>query len=252
MPKKNQQYIVVFDMDETLGHFEQLSIFWDVLNDYFKKKYNKKIDKKELYNIIDNFDKILRPKILNILEYLKRKKESKLCDKVIIFTNNTSKEWSNLISNYFNYKLEYNLIDQVIAAYKSKGKLIEPNRTQYDKSFIDLINCTKLPEDTQVCFFDDVMHPDMEHKNVVYLKIKPYVYSYKNEDMINNYYKKYLYNLVDKKDFLNNMKDMMNLYEYKYFKKSDLEQKIDILLSKRLMEHLDIFFKGKKQKLFTL
>jgi hypothetical protein len=252
MPKKNQQYIVVFDMDETLGHFEQLSIFWDVLNDYFKKKYNKKIDKKELYNIIDNFDKILRPKILNILEYLKRKKESKLCDKVIIFTNNTSKEWSNLISNYFNYKLEYNLIDQVIAAYKSKGKLIEPNRTQYDKSFIDLINCTKLPEDTQVCFFDDVMHPDMEHKNVVYLKIKPYVYSYKNEDMIDNYYKKYLYNLVDKKDFLNNMKDMMNLYEYKYFKKSDLEQKIDILLSKRLMEHLDIFFKGKKQKLFTL
>lgn len=252
MPKKNQQYIVVFDMDETLGHFEQLSIFWEVLNNYLKKKYNKKIDKIELYNIIDNFDKILRPKILNILEYLKRKKESKLCDKVIIFTNNTSKEWSNLISNYFNYKLEYNLIDQVIAAYKSKGKLIESNRTQYDKSFIDLINCTKLPEDTQVCFFDDAMHPDMEHKNVVYLKIKPYLYSYKNEDMIDNYYKKYLYNLVDKKDFLNNMKDMMNLYDYKYFKKSDLEQKIDTLLSKRLMEHLDIFFKGKKQKLFTL
>lgn len=252
MPKKNQQYIVVFDMDETLGHFEQLSIFWDVLNNYLKKKYNKKIDKIELYNIIDNFDKILRPKILNILEYLKTKKESKLCDKVIIFTNNISKEWSNLISSYFNYKLQYNLIDQVIAAYKTKGKIVEPNRTQYNKSFIDLINCTKLPEDTQVCFFDDVMHPDMDHNNVVYLKIKPYVYSYKNEDMINNYYKKYLYNLVDKEDFLNNMKDMMNLYDYKYLKKSDLEQKIDTLLSKRLMEHLDIFFKGKKQKLFTL
>ena len=39
MEKDNiPKYIVVFDMDETLGHFEQLSIFWMTLVNYFNKK----------------------------------------------------------------------------------------------------------------------------------------------------------------------------------------------------------------------
>ena len=29
--------VVVFDLDETLGHFVELGMFWDALNDYYKK-----------------------------------------------------------------------------------------------------------------------------------------------------------------------------------------------------------------------
>ena len=96
------KYIVVFDMDETLGHFEQLSIFWMTLVNYLNKK-SIKIKKELLFEIIDNhFNKILRPKIIDILKYLQLQKKNNICDKIIIFTNNTSRKWSNLISDYFH------------------------------------------------------------------------------------------------------------------------------------------------------
>ena len=64
------KYIVVFDMDETLGHFEQLSIFWMVLTKYYRKYLKKKLSTEYLYNLIDiYFNKILRPKILHIIKY---------------------------------------------------------------------------------------------------------------------------------------------------------------------------------------
>ena len=251
MPDKYIPYVVVFDMDETLGHFEQINIFWQVLSEYYKKE-NIKLDKKHLFEVIDIFNKILRPKILNILEYLKNKKREKICDKIIIFTNNTSKKWSNLIADYFNYKLEEPIIDQVIGAYKVKGKIIESQRTQYDKSFKDFINCSKLFNNPQICFLDDVRHPDMEHENVVYLRIKPYVYSYLVETMVNDYYNKNKNIINNKNYFINYMIININLYEYALTTKSELEQRIDTLLSKRLLEHLDEFFAGKKQKRFTI
>ena len=72
------KYIVVFDMDETLGHFEQLSIFWMTLVNYLNKK-SIKIKKELLFQIIDNhFNKILRPKIIDILKYLQLQKKNNI------------------------------------------------------------------------------------------------------------------------------------------------------------------------------
>ena len=252
MVNKNIPYVVVFDMDETLGHFEQINIFWQVFCKYLQKENKHKPEKKILFDIIDIFNKILRPKILNILEYLKKKKLEKICDKIIIFTNNTSKKWSLLISEYFDYKLEDKLFDQVICAYKVKGKIIESNRTQYDKSFKDFINCSKLTKDSQICFLDDVRHPDMEHENVVYLKIKPYIYSYPTETLILDFYNNNK-NLIDNKiDYENFMINNIELYEYNIYNKSLLEQKVDTLLTKRLLQHIDEFFAGKLKKRFTI
>ena len=36
----NQFKFAVFDLDETLGHFTELGIFWDSLKQVFKKKIN--------------------------------------------------------------------------------------------------------------------------------------------------------------------------------------------------------------------
>ena len=93
-------YIVVFDMDETLGHFEQLSIFWGAL-----KHYCKELSQQDFYELLDIFPQFFRPKIFQILDYLKQLKESKICDKVMIYTNNNSKKWPHLIKDYFDYKL---------------------------------------------------------------------------------------------------------------------------------------------------
>ncbi len=233
---------MVLDMDETLGHFEQISIFWQVLIQYFKKEGKIIVNNTLFYQLIDIFNKILRPNILNILEYLKRVKYNNLCDKIIIYSNNTSKEWCNLISYYFNHKLQYKLFDKIIAAYKVNGKIIEQNRSDYNKNFSDLINCAKLSYNTQVCFLDDLFHPDMKNPNVFYLKIKPYIYTYSIKEMVIEYYNKNTDIIINKGQFINFMIKNINLYNYKLYKKSQTEEKLDVLLSKQLLEHINSFF----------
>ena len=116
---KKSKYIVVFDLDETLGHFTELGVFCDVIQNYNKNK----LTFNEFYKIMELFPEFLRPNILQILSYLKTKKQRKECYKVIIYTNNQGpKEWAQFIRKYFETKLNYKLFDQLIAAYKINGK----------------------------------------------------------------------------------------------------------------------------------
>jgi hypothetical protein len=71
--------IVVFDLDETLGYFTELGIFWDCLKNYLKQESNKTILTQSDFNdVLDLFPEFLRPNIINILTYLKKRKESKM------------------------------------------------------------------------------------------------------------------------------------------------------------------------------
>jgi len=104
--KKNK--IVVFDLDETLGQFEELGIFCDAIENYNKRKLN--FD--EFYTIMDTFPEFIRPNIIKILLYLKNKKQKGDCNKVMIYTNNQGpKEWAQNIKKYFEKKLRYNLFE---------------------------------------------------------------------------------------------------------------------------------------------
>ena len=190
MKKDDEKFIVVFDLDETLGHFSQLNIFWSILEQFYTS-YNIEISNHYFFDLLDIFDKFLRPNILKILEFLKHKKKEEKCEKVMIYTNNNGpKSWANSIKDYFHNKLDYHLFDQVIGAFKVQNRQIEMCRTSHYKSVSDLIKCTMLPENTKICFIDDVHHKEMEHENVVYLHIKPYVYNYKFKDMIETYFTK--------------------------------------------------------------
>ena len=118
--------IVVFDLDETLGYFVELSIFILALEEIL----NKKISSEEFFNLLDLFPEFLRPKILTILDYLKSKKSKSNKIKVMIYTNNQGpRSWVTSIKDYFEDKLNYKLFDQIIAAFKVKGKRIEMCRT---------------------------------------------------------------------------------------------------------------------------
>ena len=68
MPHK----IVVFDLDETLGYFTEFGIFCDCLNNYFK---NNNYSELNFNLLLDLYPEFTRPKIMNILEYLKNKKK---------------------------------------------------------------------------------------------------------------------------------------------------------------------------------
>lgn len=237
---KNTHNIVVFDMDETLGSFVELGMFWDCINDILGEKRDE-----HFFEIIDLFPQFLRPHIIDILKYLLQKKISMKCENIIIYTNNQGdKSWSLLISKYFDYRLKTKVFDKVIASYKVDGKIIEPCRTTYNKTVSDLFRCIELSyNNTRVCFLDDQYHPDMKDNNVDYINIKPYNYSINYNEMAEKYYDKFSINIqLDKSEFIKTIVSGMNKFNYVIHNKKEEEQLVDIIVSKKIFEYLEHFF----------
>ena len=239
--------IVVFDLDETLGSFVEVGIFWSALENY----YGHNLFKENLFEVLDLFQEFLRPNILKILTFVKLQKEHNMCDRVMIYTNNQGpKSWVKMIGDYFNTKLQYELFDKIIAAFKVNNKIIEMCRTSHDKSVEDLIRCTKIPSNAEICFIDDQFHPLMEQDNVYYINVKPYIFTMPFEEMAARYFDKYLKKSEPKNkiDFISAIVLSMNTYNFTVRPKSDLEQNADKVVSKQLMIHLEIFFKKGRTK----
>jgi hypothetical protein len=238
--------IVVFDLDETLGYFTELGIFWDCLKKYLIiENINKSVTQLDFNNILDLYPEFLRPNIINILTYLKNKKNSKCCHKMMIYTNNQGpKEWAHHIIEYFEEKLNYKLFDQIIAAFKVNGKRVEICRTTHDKSHKDFIKCTKLPMNAEICFLDDVIHPEMINDNIYYINLKPYYYDLEFNEMI----LKFKNSIVGKKIIVNEdsfktiMLNEFKKYNYNCLDKNATEYEVDKVLGKQIMTHLYEFF----------
>jgi hypothetical protein len=246
--------IVVFDLDETLGYFTEFGMFWDSLCHYIKTSGRPILTQEDFSTILDLYPEFLRPNIINVLKYLKQKKESNICHKVMIYTNNNGpKEWCQNIINYFETKIGTKLIDQIIAAFKVNGKQVEVLRTTYKKTHNDLIKCTKLPLNTEICFLDDIVHPDMVNEHIYYINVKPYFYDLPFDEMV----KRFLESKLGKKYVINNnfekiMLDHWKLYKYNYIKKDEKEYEVDKIVGKHIITHLHIFFNDKPKKNRTI
>ena len=237
--------IVVFDLDETLGYFTEYGIFWDCLNKFIRKKNKKELTQGDFNDILDLFPEFIRPNIINILLYLKNKKQTKCCHKMMIYTNNQGpREWAHHIISYFENKINYKLFDQIIAAFKVNGKVVEICRTTQDKTHKDLIKCTKLPLNAEICFLDDMFHPGMVNENIYYINIKPYYYDLKFNEMIHKFMNSDCGKKIisDDDNFEKIMIDEFKRYNYKCLDKNLKEYEIDKVLGKQIMTHLQEFF----------
>ena len=199
---KKGKYIV-FDVDETLGYFSQLGSFIDALS-FYNKDFSGSVF--EIFNeILDLFPEFVRPKMIETLKYIHEKKVSGTCSGLFIYTNNQGpRSWVQHIAKYFDYKVGHvynnverndrndnnaNLFDKIIAAYMINGKIVEPGRTSQNKTYDDLLRITGISPHSEVCFVDDLNHPDMRHENVLYLNVKPYVKTLSTDEMIRRYLK---------------------------------------------------------------
>tara|TARA_B110001452_G_C15240429_1_gene429454 strand:+ start:5665 stop:6477 length:813 start_codon:yes stop_codon:yes gene_type:complete len=242
-------YAIVFDLDETLGHFSQLYIYWNLLKAYLNTE---NLDDKYFFKILDAFPEFLRPNIIKLLTNIKKKKQKKICNFVMIYTNNNGPTyWAQLIKSYLHYKLKYNLFDKIIGAFKVNGKIIEVCRTTHGKSFTDFISCTKLPENTQICFLDDQYHKDMEHENVLYINVKPYTCNIKFEVLADKTYnilkKLFIKNNKNstKENFIKHINQYTTNYKLANLNKSRVQKNIEIILTNHLIKEIDKFFKTK-------
>jgi hypothetical protein len=236
--------IIVFDLDETLGYFTQLGIFWDAIKIY-NNNLNLIINQSLFNKIFDLYPEFMRPNIINILKYLKTQKETSNCKKLLIYTNNQGpKEWAYYIKNYFEEKINYNLFDQLIGAFKVNGQKVEICRTTNSKNLKDLIKCTKINEDSKICFIDDSYYPDMINENIYYINLKPYIYNLPFDLLVNRFINSKIIDINnrDKDNMKYYLLDFMNNYNYIYIKKSNIEYNVDKALSKKLFKMLLVFF----------
>jgi hypothetical protein len=237
--------IVVFDLDETLGYFTQYGIFWDSLANYLKIKNKNQLTQSDFDDILELFPEFLRPNIINILTYLKSKKKSNCCHKMMIYTNNTGpREWARHIISYFERKINFKLVDQIIAAFKINGKRVEICRTTQNKTHKDLIKCTKIPADAEICFMDDYFYPEMANDNIYYINIKPYYHDLKFEEILDRFKKSDIgKKIVDNdSDFNDLMMEHINLFKYMVVEKDEKEYEVDKVLGKHIVSHLQAFF----------
>lgn len=238
--------IVVFDLDETLGYFSEFGMIWDAVCDYVDTNANVKNKKTQLLfnNILDLFPEFLRPNIINILKYLKKKKQETKCNKLILYTNNQGPtEWAKSIIKYFEMKLNYKLFDQIIGAYKINDNQIEMCRTTYSKTHEDLLKCTKLSKNTEICFLDDLYHEGMDNENIYYINVKPYKHDINYTEIINRIINSNKINIDNENFFREKISKILNKYHYKTRFKDMKEQYLDNIISKRIMYLLKDFFK---------
>ena len=241
--------IVVFDIDETLGYFTEFGIFWDSLKSFMLHHKNDTQITQDIFNAcLDLYPEFIRPNIIPILTYLKHKKAKNHCTSIMIYTNNQGPpDWVPYIKAYFESKVKTKLFDHIISAFKVHGKQIEICRSSHHKSFNDLIKCSKIPTNTQICFVDDVYYPEMNYDNIYYIKVKSYIHMLSYDDIIERFIGSNICKEIvnHNEHFINFMKIAMKRYTFHYTQKSKEEYGLDKIISKKIMVHIQLFFNKK-------
>ena len=208
--------VIVFDLDKTIGYFTQIGIIMESIEKVIKRE----LKQKEIFILFDLFPECFRKGIMKTFHYLMQKKKTQKI-KVMIYTNNIGpKSWVYTIKKYIESKLNYNLFDRTIAAWKVGNLVYEKLRTSHNKRYDDLLKCGKLKNTDKILFFDDFVHYHLKHPNVTYINNKPYEKDYIFTKMVNKIYKsplKIILKNTSKTELLNEIKQY-NYKEKKYHK----------------------------------
>ena len=189
------KHIIVFDLDETIGHFEEFGRFIDGLaatheSKFFLHSYKRnafeRIAQRYFDELLSMYPEFFRPSIFRVFKYLKKQKRKNKCLKIAIYTNNMGpRSWTILIKNYIEKKIGGKLFDRVITGYKPHKK-INCRRT-HEKTYADFVRCNSLSKETKILFFDDQHHHHMHHKQVRYIRLHPYRFNIRFSDMISRF-----------------------------------------------------------------
>lgn len=227
------QIAIVFDLDETIGYFSQLSVLWKVLNKIHFLTKKSELGQIQFNKIINHFKGILRPKIVEVFKFLLQNKEDN--EKIILYTNNqVGKRWVILIKNYLEDILDSTLFDFLIYPYLIQGEIVDELRTTSTKTQNDLLRCTNMPNNTKICFIDDKYYPNLgESRQVHFIKLDPYIYKVPWQIMLEEIDKLEIVNesLINYTDLLNN-KFLVN-EEIIHYKDHNLLRKIIYFLKRR-------------------
>lgn len=188
---RQNEKVLVFDLDETLGSFSELQWIWTTIMEHYSENptASKITPLYVLQILLEIYPEFLRPGIIHILDYVARRKKQGDCMGIFLYTNNQgSSLWLDTIVDYFNEELKKKsnlptFFDQVIQSFKIGTQKVELNRTTQMKTYNDLIRCTLLPNETEICFVDNSQYPYMKHPKVFYIQPRSYHHMMSKEDI---------------------------------------------------------------------
>lgn len=229
--------VIVFDLDETIGSFGELYLLWSLGLPSNVERTQQTFD-----DLLDIYPEFLRYGLLNIIDYLKYKKDNLNYFKTFIYTNNILPiEWVQMIVNYIEKKQSSSgLFDKIIPGF---NKTIQCMRTTRDKTHSDFIRCAVLPRSTEICFIDDAYFDQMEYPTVYYIQPKRYHHMMKTSDIVERFANSKFTDPLNRMD----VRDLL----YQTFIQNGLlnttgkdisEVSVDIMVSKKIMYHIKEFF----------
>lgn len=233
--KSTRNKVIVFDLDETIGSFGELYVIWTTYE--FEKKNQNTFNR-----LMDLYPEFLRYGILNIIDYIKYKKDNGGYLKTFIYTNNQfSEQWTTMIINYIEYKQNaIGLFDKIIYGF---NKSIDCMRTTKNKTHSDFIRCSVLPRTTEICYIDDTYFNKMEHSTVYYIQPKQYHHSLRTSDIVDRFAKSAFVEPVSKIDVSDSLyATFVKNGRLNTMGKSRTEVDIDIVVSQKIIYHIKEFF----------
>ena len=186
---RSSDVVVVFDFDETLGCFQELSDLSQAIANQRRRQLEPH-EHAELLRILPHYT---RPGIVEQLAWLYEMKRSEMpWLKVMIYTNNMGgRKWVKDVASALELLVKESLppasgrrgqgrlFDQIIYAYSVDGVHLEKRRTSHEKKYIDFLACTRYKHSTKVIFVDDVLHRGMLlTPHVKYLHVPAYKWLY--------------------------------------------------------------------------
>ena len=231
--KHVRKKVIVFDLDETIGHFMHLQL----INRCLVGILNRELFQDEFNTLLDLFPEFLRPGIITIFDFLSSKKKQTYLYKLYIYTNNQCNgEWVQKIVNYIQTKTKTPvLFDKIISAFKIQNKLVELKRTSNVKQFSDFIQCTMLPEETiETCFIDNTYYEKMCGDKIYYILPKAYFHCLRKNTMIKRMVERFMPSLVNRETLEKCLTE--SLSENNYISSID-----EIAVTKKIMYHVREF-----------
>jgi hypothetical protein len=177
---------VVFDFDETLGCFQELSD----LSQAIANNRRRELKPHEYADLLETLPNYMRPGIIKELGRLYHMRRTRMPFlKIMIYTNNMGgRKWVDDVSSALELLVKREvrakgakdrLFDQIIYAYSVNGVHLEKKRSSHEKKYVDFLACTNYRPSTKVIFVDDILHQGMLlTPHVKYLHVPAYKWMY--------------------------------------------------------------------------
>lgn len=239
---------IIFDLDETIGCFNEIYLLWYVLSEYnqIHHWWNVQETQSIFDKLLSLFPEVFRYGIHIILQFLHHKQQQGICGNIYIYSNNQhGKEWIQHIVQFLETSCKTpHLFHQVIGPFKIDDIIVEPLRTTNEKTYNDFVRCSSVSKISELCFIDDTFFKKMKHARVFYIQPKPYYHSLDMNTIMTRFFQSSFCKSDIIKEQIIETLDRSHSISFSSRIKTKHEHTVDVEVSKKILAYLQEFFQS--------